>query len=166
MTRVLLIAALTADGLTAQAQHESTDWTSAEDKKFFVQLTRRAGVIVMGANTFRTINRALPGRRNIVYSHYNIDVPEVETTQAQPKELVTQLAKDGYEEIAVIGGSNVYDQFLQAGVVDELYLTVEPIIFGQGLPLFKTPTRQTFRLEGVEHLNADTVMLHYVRDAV
>lgn len=119
----------------------------------------------MGANTFRTINRALPGRRNIVYSHHAIDVPDVETTQATPQELVAELAKDGYEEAAVIGGSNVYDQFLQAALVDELYLTVEPIVFGQGLPLFKTPTRQTFHLESAEQLNAGAIALHYVRDA-
>lgn len=161
MIKVFMIAAITADGFIAQGAEELVDWTSKEDKKLFVDLTKRAGVIVFGGNTFRTVNRALPGRRNIVYSRSKIDVEGVETTAEAPAELVKRLEREGLNEVAVCGGAAIYDLFLQAGVVDELYLSVEPVLFGSGVSLLKTPTAVELTLLEANKLNDNTMLLHY-----
>jgi dihydrofolate reductase len=161
MIKVFLIVAVTADGFIAQGTDELVDWTSKEDKKLFVELTKRAGVIIFGGNTFRTVNRALPGRRNIVYSHAKIDVEGVETTSEPPAELIKRLEREGLSEVAVCGGRAIYDLFLQAGVVDEMYLSVEPILFGTGISLLQTPTAIELTLLEAKKLNDNTMLLHY-----
>ena len=70
MIKCFIVAALTADGFLAKDKNQvSTSWNSSDDKKHFIELTKRAGVVVMGSTTFETFNKPLKDRLNIVYSH-------------------------------------------------------------------------------------------------
>jgi len=52
--------------------------------------------------------------------------------------------------------------FLKSGLVDELYLVIEPVLFGEGLPLLKdVDLDYPLALFKVEKLNENTVQLHY-----
>nr|AIA15182.1 RibD C-terminal domain protein [uncultured bacterium]AIA15224.1 RibD C-terminal domain protein [uncultured bacterium] len=159
--KVILIAALSADGFIARNTDELADWTGSEDKKLFVELTKRAGVMVMGRTTFETIGRALPGRQTIVYSHRPLEIPGVTVTDESPTDLVQRLAATGQQELAICGGAAVYTQFMQAGVVDELYLTVVPCLFGGGVTLFSQPLESSLRLLETRSLSDDVITLHY-----
>lgn len=161
--KVFIIAALTVDGFIARHNDELANWTSPEDKQHFVQHTKRAGLMVMGARTFDTIGKALPGRKTIVYTTRPDDYKGkgVETTSEDPAELVNRLAGEGYDELAVCGGSKIYDLFLQAKVVTDLYLTIEPKLFGQGVGLLSSVTDQTLTLESVDKLHQNGLALHY-----
>ena len=63
---VILVMAMTLDGKIARDSLEPVDWTGKADKQYFVQVTRKAGVVIMGSRTFDTIGKPLPGRKNIV----------------------------------------------------------------------------------------------------
>lgn len=164
--KVFIIAAISADGFIARNTTELADWTSSEDKKLFVKLTKEAGVMVMGATTLATIGRALPGRRTIVYTTHpqDINIEGVEPTTEDPKLLVERLKNEGAEAIAVCGGRSIYSLFLQAGLVDELYLTVEPVLFGSGIGLFKDELNTKLSLLEATNLNKDVILLHYAVD--
>lgn len=159
--KTILIAAVTADGYIARDNDQLADWTSKEDKKLFVQVTKQAGVMIMGRNTYETIGRALPGRKTIVYTSRPLDNPEVEVTQQDPAELLRKLAAEGYEQVTVCGGQQIYDLFLSQGIVDEIYLTVEPIIFGKGVSLALSEMDIKLRLLESSNLNDDTLLLRY-----
>lgn len=160
--KTFIIAAITADGFIGQsAHHLSTRWTSHADKVFFTETTKKAGVVVMGRSTFDTIGRALPGRRTIVLTTRPIDVEGIETTQETPQALVERLEKEGCTELAVCGGASVYTQFIDAGVVGEIYLTVHPIVFGAGVPLFNEPLAAQLALIETKDIGDGTVLLHY-----
>lgn len=161
--KVFIIAATTADGFIGRDATHLADWTSKEDKQLFVRLTKEAGVIVMGSATFATIGKALPGRRMIVYTTKpdSIDAEGVETTDKPPEELITQLKQEGVNGVAVCGGASIYDLFVRSGVVNELYLTVEPKLFGTGVPLFANHLDTDLALLETEKLNEHTVLLHY-----
>lgn len=159
--KVFLIAAISADGFIARETNELANWTSKEDKKLYVELTKRAGVMVMGRTTFETIGRALPGRKTIVYSHQAVDIDGVEVTDEAPANLIHRLHRDGFKEVAVCGGSAMYTQFMEAGVIDELYLTVEPVLFGNGVPLFAGQLDVRLRLLESRQLNDNAVLMHY-----
>lgn len=164
--KVYIIAALTADGFIGRDEsHHSIDWTSPEDSKLYRQMTKEAGVMVMGSRTFSTINRGLPGRKTIVYTSHpeNIaNIEGVEATSEAPAELLMRLEKEGFSQVAICGGSTIYHQFMQTGVVDELYLTIEPVLFGKGIPLFSGQLNVKLQLKDVKHLNENTLQLRYV----
>ncbi|HUC90160.1 MAG TPA: dihydrofolate reductase family protein [Patescibacteria group bacterium] len=158
--RVFITVAMTADGFIAQhADHLATQWTSKADKRQFVRLTKEAGTMVMGLRTYLTFGHPLPGRRNIVYSDQPVE--SVETTTETPQDLVRRLESEGVETLAVCGGASIYTQFMQAGVVDEVYIDVEPVVFGNGISLFNTSLDVKLRLISAEPLNEQGTVLHH-----
>ena len=93
-------------------------WHLSADLKFFKKMTMKKPVI-MGRKTFESIGRPLPGRQNIVitrssdFSAHGITV--VHDTDS------AMAAAGEVEEVVIIGGGNIYQQFLPKA--DELYLT-------------------------------------------
>jgi dihydrofolate reductase len=161
--KTVLVAAVTADGFIGRDPNHLADWTGKADKKLFVEVTKEAGVMVMGSRTFATIGRALPGRRTIVYTSRPdaITAEGVETTTEDPKALVNRLEKEGAHGLAIAGGASIYQQFMAAGVVDELYITIAPLLFGTGVPLFSGDLNVQLQLLETRTLDDDTVLIHY-----
>jgi dihydrofolate reductase len=160
---IVMIAALTADGFIGRSSDHLSDWTSTEDKKLFVQVTKAAGIVVMGRKTFATIGKALPGRRMIVYTSHveSVTASNVETTSETPQALVARLQTEGATGLVVCGGTQIYSMFMQAGLVNELYLTLSPRLFGTGLRLFNDPVDTRLRLLETSRLGDEEVLLHY-----
>lgn len=159
--KVYIIAAISVDGFIAKSKDQVINWTSKEDKKFFKDMTMKSGVVIFGGNTFRTFKSTLPGRRHIIYTKSRIENPEVETTDEDPGQLVKKLESEGYKEAAICGGSSIYSMFLRAGVVTDIYLTIEPLIFGEGIKLFDSKSEGKLKLESVQKLNSNTTLMHY-----
>ncbi|MEI8249128.1 MAG: dihydrofolate reductase family protein [Candidatus Taylorbacteria bacterium] len=163
--KTFIISALTLDGCIAKDPTvPSTVWTSKDDKKRFVELTKRARVVIMGQNTWKTLGgRALKDRLNIVYSPERLpDMPsEVEITSLDPVELIKSLEARGYTEAAICGGSMIYTMFMKSGVVDNLYLTIEPTLFGNGIRLFKDSFDYKLKLLNVEKTEGGTLLVDY-----
>lgn len=146
MIKVSLIAAITLDGFIAKNAHHSALWTSKADKKRFVEITKRAGVIVMGSTTYKTIGKPLKDRVNIVYSKSE-NFEGAEMTKDSPKDLLKKLEERKFKEVAICGGSQIYTMFMKAGVVNTLYLTIEPIVFGKGITMFNEDLQYFLKLK-------------------
>ena len=152
-----IIAALSADGYIARdSSVPSTAWTSKADKKRFVEISKRAGVVVMGQNTWKTFGgRALKDRLNIVYSRTPLPpMAGMETTTKSPADLLQELESRGFKEVAICGGSQIYTMFMKSGLVNKLYLTIEPAIFGTGIRLFKE--EMDFKLKLIDSIKTET----------
>ncbi len=161
---VTLIMAMTADGKIAKTSDHLTNWTSKEDKQFFLSKTKDIGVVIMGKNTYNTFKRPLPNRLNVVLSSKGAHSVsgQLEFSSASPRELLEDLATRGYKRVALIGGATVNGAFLRAGLIDEIFLTIEPRIFGKGLNLFSGIDADTkLSLVSIKKLNDDVVCLHY-----
>lgn len=166
---VFLIAAITADGfISSGTTQRSFDWTSSEDKRFYVDKIKEAGVVVIGATTFKTFNKFPKGLTYFVYTNNSKEFvnpkPHVITakpTQSGPKELLAELEREGHHTLAICGGASIYTMFLKAGVINKLYLTVEPVLFGNGIKLLSDELHTKLKLVDVKKLNTDTMLLEY-----
>lgn len=159
MIKAFIIVAMTADGFIAKDAHHAATWTSKEDKKFFVERTKQAGVMVMGQTTYETIGKPMPGRLNIVYS--NKQYAGVETTTLDPKALLESLESRGYKEVAICGGATIYTIFMKAKLVDTMYITLEPILFGQGMGIFNDSIDAELELRDMKKLSDNVLLLEY-----
>lgn len=162
MINVFIIAAQSLDGyISPERNMNSMAWTSGADKDFFKKKTKEAGVVVMGKTTFETIGKALPDRRTIVYSAEPINVEGIELTTLPPKELLEKLESEGCLEVAICGGSSIYSLFINSGLVTKLYITIEPIAFGKGIPLFESDQIRKLKLLSNTQLSPDVLLLEY-----
>jgi len=164
--KVVFFAAITVNGKIAHAHDELVDWTSKEDKQFFHAETKKCGVIVMGNVTYKTIGGPLPGRLNVVMTRSPDTTKNqkdvLEFTNQSPREIVESLEQRGFSAVAVTGGAQIFSQFLEAGLADELAITIEPKIFSTGVNIF-ADMQQDFALELIEmrSLNPHVVLLRY-----
>lgn len=93
-------------------------WHLPADLKFFKKMTLGKPVI-MGRKTFESIGRALPKRHNIVITRDQAFTGEGITIV---HDTATALAAAGeVEEVIIIGGGNIYHQFMPQAT--DLYLT-------------------------------------------
>lgn len=53
----------------------------------------------------------------------------------------------GGQDIEIVGGANVVQQFVEAGLVDEIQLHVSPVLLGSGIRLFESLDTGTIELE-------------------
>ncbi|MEK9177876.1 MAG: dihydrofolate reductase family protein [Patescibacteria group bacterium] len=160
--KCFIIAALTADGYIGRNAKHAAMWTGKEDKKRFIEITKRAGVMVMGQNTWHTLGKPLKDRLNIVYSPTLLPlVAGMETTAKSPADLLQELESRGFKEVAICGGSQIYTMFMKSGLVDTLYLTIEPILFGDGIKLFKEELDYRLRLVSCVQTEGGALLLEY-----
>ena len=79
----------------------------------------------MGRKTFEMIGRVLPNRTNIIITR---DVAKSidGCIMANSLEVALEKAKssEGADEIFIIGGGQIFEQALEKGIVDKLYLTL------------------------------------------
>ncbi len=166
MVQVILIMAVTVDGKIAKYAAQPADWTSSADKRAFVKATKQAGVIVMGDKTYQTIGRPLPGRLNIVLSSRpeaarNIS-GQLEFSDLSPIRLIKDLENRGFDKIVLAGGATTNTLFLKESLIDEIWLTIEPKIFGQGLSLFKdVDVNLDLELIEVKRLDKNVIQVRY-----
>ena len=162
--KTILLMAQTLDGKIARHADHFPDWTGRADKQLFVRETRRAGVVIMGSKTFDTIGRPLPGRRNIVMTRDTRRVSQWENlvyTSLAPADILSNLEQEGFERVILAGGARINTLFAQAGLIDEILVTITPMVFGRGIAMFEDGISADLALYRTIQLDAERVCLHY-----
>lgn len=115
---ISLIAAIGKNGEIGK--NNELIWHIKEDMQYFKQMTLNHPVI-MGFNTYKSIGRALPNRKNIVITKNNKNKINDKNIFVYDdiNNLIKGLKDD--EEYFIIGGSSIYQAFYD--VADKLYLT-------------------------------------------
>lgn len=102
------------------------------------------------------------GKRVIVLTHRPVESRHGEEFFAgSVEELARRLAAEGARRVYVDGGAAIR-QFLAAGLLDDLTISVIPVVLGDGIPLFGggVPERGLV-LEGTEAYPTGLVQLRY-----
>lgn len=164
--RFRMIVATSLDGKIAHDNSHQSSWTSQEDKTFLHERLNESDAIIIGRTTYEHAQNMLMKRRCIVFSHQSLSLPSHhECIDPQTTDLMAFLIERDCSLIDVLGGTAVYSYFLEKNLADDLYITIEPILFGQGLPFFAS-TKKLFRsyhLASVTQLNArGTILIHYI----
>ena len=156
--------AVTLDGKIGKDSDHFPDWTGKEDKKLFVEMTKKSGVLIMGSKTFDTIGRPLPGRKNVIMTRDKTRVSEWENlvfTDETPMEILEALGREGYSEVILAGGAQINTLFAEKNLIDEVVVTVSPLIFGKGIGLFGENISLDLLLVDVQKISDQVIQLKY-----
>lgn len=115
--RIAMIAAMANNRVIGK--NNQMPWHLPDDLRHFKAMTLGKPV-VMGRKTFESIGRPLPGRHNIVISRRDDFQPDGVTRVSSFDEVLAILGPN-CEELVIIGGGQLYTQFLP--IADVLYLT-------------------------------------------
>ena len=79
-----------------------------------------------------------------------------------PKKAIELLRKKGFSKALIAGGSELNSSFMKENLVNEVYLDVEPIMFGKGIKLFEENNFEVkLELLNTKKLSKNTIQLHY-----
>ncbi len=166
-TRYIAFVAASIDGRISLMSKHPPHWTSKEDWQFLQESLARIDAVVVGHNTYQAAAERLRKRNTFVLSsRLKTMIRRGTVTFVNPAnvDLAELLAK--YKSVAVLGGGVVYRFMLEKGLLDEIFVTIEPLIFGRGKEMFIGGSRTTYaRLLSVKQLNpGGTLLLHYQID--
>lgn len=176
--RVVLIAAQSLDGFITRHETPGTAFTSPEDRAWFPACLAGFDSVAMGGVSYRETREQVraeldrvPRRRFVLTRNPAAFAAEVvpgrlEFTAEPPAELLVRLAREGVRDCALLGGSEINGLFLAAGLVDELWLTLEPRLFGTGRPLASGRLDSSWHLDSSERLGPDVLLVKYTRAAL
>ena len=97
-------------------------WNIPEDLKKFKEITT-GKIIIMGKNTFDSIGRPLPNRRNIVLSFEDFDKSNLDIEVYNDFDELIKNLSNLKEEIFIIGGASIYKKALESNCVSKLYVS-------------------------------------------
>lgn len=169
--KIISLFVSSLDGrITKEEKVPTKLWTSTEDQEFFKRTLQESNLIVMGSGTFTpayAISRN--GQLRIIvtknpekYRQYAIP-EQVEFTAEDPQQLVSRLRKKGFEQMLLIGGPKITTAFFKEELIHELWITIEPRIFGKGLSLVEERKMDVqLQLFETKQLNKQgTILLKY-----
>ncbi len=154
---------MTLDGKIAKTDSHFPDWTSKEDKKIFQEISKDAGVVIMGDKTFLTFPAPLNDRLNVVFTLEENPklIDGVRWVSGDPENVLQELKKQGHKKVILGGGAGINTLFLKQKLIDEIFITVEPKVFGAGISLFDGDFDINLKLIDVKKINADSIVLKY-----
>jgi len=163
------VAAITLDGYIARKPGQnSTQWTSKEDYSHLKKMEAHADILLLARTTFEFAKKGLSKYNCIVLTSKakkGIEQKSDSVIYLNPskKSLAEYIAEKGYKKICVLGGRGAYDYCLQHNTLDELYITIEPVLFGKGIGMFSREIKlKKFSLVSSKKLNKKgSLLLHY-----
>lgn len=162
--RYIAFVAASVDGRISLSSKALPDWTSEEDWQFFQQSLSRIDAVVVGRKTYQAVIDRLRRRNTFVLSSRPKTIKRRGTVAfVNPARVNLAKLLEGYKSVAILGGGAVYRFMLEGGLLDEIFITIEPFIFGRGKKMFVGGSRTTrLRLLSVKRLNrTGTLLLHY-----
>ena len=175
MARVRVFCATSLDGFLA-GPDDDLSWLPAPDDSGedhgFGALLADTGALLMGRRTFDVVagfGGAWPyGERPVlVATHRPLSVPEgvpARAAQGAVDALVAQALQAAGGRDVYLDGGTLIRQAMDADLLDEVTLTLVPVVLGAGLPLFAgSATRRRLALHDVRTLPHGMVQLRYGR---
>ncbi|HSE70124.1 MAG TPA: dihydrofolate reductase family protein [Nocardioidaceae bacterium] len=165
------------DGFIAD-ENDNLDWllqmdgsASGETDDLYERFFADVGALAMGATTYEWILQHVPDKwpypstPSWVFTHRRlapVEGADVRFTQRPVPEVHAEMvaAADG-KNVWIVGGGELVGQFLDHGLLDELWVSITPVLLGRGAPLLPRRRTSPMRLESVTSPQRTFVHLRY-----
>jgi dihydrofolate reductase len=167
MTRTQYYCAATLDGYIADAD-DGIDWLTGYEGSFggdgaeqspmsdegaYERFYEGVGALVSGSTTYEFVLDHIgeggawpyPGKPYWVLTSRDLPMPhgegvDVRLANAGVADLHREMiAAAGERNLWIVGGGNVASQYADEGLLDDVLVTVVPVVLGEGKPLFDRP---------------------------
>jgi dihydrofolate reductase len=182
MSSVQYYCAASLDGYIAEAD-DTLEWLTKYQGEYagegvepmagsYDRFYEGIGSLVMGSATYEFILAELAewpykGKPTWVLTSRDLPLPEgedvdVRFANANVADLYDELIEAaGERDLWVIGGGNVASQFVDSGLLDEVLVTIVPVVLGGGKPLFDRRLPGPMQLAGERAFDTGMVELRY-----
>lgn len=171
MRKLKYHVAITLDGFIAHTDHTIDGFLAEGDHvtDYLDSLKTDYDIVLMGRRTYEFgfqfgVTNPYPWLKQYVLSQ-SMDRspdPNVELVSENIIEFINGLKDGRGRDIYLCGGSELAASLFEEGLIDEIILKLNPVLFGEGIPMFAGRTRQTeIELKGSKVYESGVVLLRY-----
>jgi len=185
MRKVALFMHLSLDGYAAGPNGE-LDWIPYDEdlQKYAAELVDKTGSPLYGRVTYQLMESYWPtvltdpssGQQDIEHAQWLDNVTKVVFSKTLQEvkwkntilindnvaEEITKLKQQPGKDLVIFGSPGFAQTLMKLDLIDEYWLTVNPVVLGAGIPLFKNiGDRIGLRLIKTRTFNSGVVALHY-----
>ena len=142
MRKVSLYIAASLDGSIAR-RDGSVAWLPTDRDYGYADFSARTDTVILGRKTYEAGRQLMsgapfPGKRTVVFSRTRAGHRDkyAEFIGGDIGKFIRELREQPGKTIWLVGGAKIFRTCLTAGVVDEIILSLPPLLLGDGVPLF------------------------------
>jgi dihydrofolate reductase len=144
MRKIFTSIAVSLDGYIASKSGDVSwlnDSMAKGEDYGFEETMKRTGIFIMGANSYREMLKSgMAGGKELTYViTKEKDIKKGSHTHffdGELKELAEKVKSETDKDIYIWGGGSVITQFIDLNLLDELDISLIPVLLGDGVPLF------------------------------
>jgi dihydrofolate reductase len=181
MRKIILFNMMTLDGYFEGPNH-SLDWhnVDAEFNDFAQDQLHSVDMLIFGRKTYDlmvsywmtsaalsddpVIANLMNTKPKIVFSKTmaKAEWNNTRLISENIKEEIEKLKQSVGKDLIIMGSANLASTFQQLDLIDEYRIFINPIVLGQGTPLFRQPSeRLNLKLIKTKAFNSGNVLLYY-----
>lgn len=165
MKKIKLNLAVSLDGYIAGPNGEY-DWCFTDADYGLTDFIASIDSLLIGRKTYEIMLQygdPYPGKTNYVFSRSLTSTPydNVVIVNQDIPTFVQELRKKDGKDVWLYGGAEIVDPLYEHNLIDEMVLSIHPVILGGGISLFKTGTRRTLALAETTPYPSGLVQLTY-----
>lgn len=171
---VTLFVATSLDGYLA-GPDDDLSWLFTDQDYGFEDFFEEVDTLIMGRGTYEVVcgfgKWPYGDKANVVVTRnpdLEVDTPGTTVFSAALPDLLKELEEDGAEKIWLVGGGELVRSFLSENLIDEIMVSLHPVLLGEGVRLFPHGFPHTpLGLIGATQYENGLVQLNYrVKEAV
>lgn len=164
-----LYLCISLDGLIATSNrvaNEISEWSDSAWTGWCGRCTA-SGNLIVGRQTYSELMQIdasdiLDPQHKVVVSSQNLELADTWVQCSNPEQAVEYLTSCNVDNIIVGGGRQLGLAFVKAGLIDEIVLDVQPILFGNGTQLLgELDSCIQLELKNCEMLGHGAIRVHY-----
>ena len=169
MRKIILYIAASLDGFIAK-EDGSVDWlqkyeSPSDDDYGYSAFESNIDTLLMGRKTYEQVLEfgewPYKGKKCYVFTKKSIEDARV-TAISNPIEFTKSLLDRDGKNIWLVGGSQIITLLMNYKLVDEIILTVMPVILGNGIPLFTNIASEiNCKLLSEKSYKSGLIQMHY-----
>jgi len=165
MKKIIVYIASSLDGYITR-ENGDIDWLPENTASGYDEFYKTIDTVVMGKNTYKQVltfgEYPYKDKSSYVFTRNN-DQTKDENTEfvSDVDKFVKKNISNSEKNIWLVGGAEIISSFLNRGFVDEIILSIIPVVLGKGISLFKNIQNEV-KLELIKTTDYDKLVeLHY-----
>ena len=161
MRKIILFIASSLDGYIAR-EDGTIDWLPENTVSGYDDFIKSIDTVIMGKKTYDQVltfgDYPYKDKKSYVFTRNN-EYSKDENTEFvhDADKLVKDILSDSGTNIWLIGGAEIISTFVNLGFVDEIIISIIPVVLGKGIPLFKNIEKE-IKLELIKTTDYDALV--------
>ena len=168
--KIVLYIACSLDGYIARKTGD-VDWLFTDQDYGYSEFYKTIGTIIMGNTTYKQVLSFgdFPYKNTdcFVFSRSQNETRDenVVFVDDDVRHFVENLTLKNNKKIWLLGGGMMINEFLTYDLIDEFIISIQPILLGKGIPLFKENfNEKQLKLLDIKSYDSGLVQVHYQRN--